>query len=626
MTSMIDEGDFGYPVRIAENFDDVLARSGPSFALNKLSSLVQQKGQMLLQARGGAGKTVTARRIADLEPNSHGVAFVSALRLPAAPVDISTALDIEVLIPLSVDPERANMLRDRAEGLVVIDGINEIPKGRADEILMAIPGMAARYPFIRFLLTDRLSRRDIDQTAWVLATLGPVPERKARALSGYETGLLPDHLTIPYYLDRSTRQDGAASQVDILRGGITTYGGVPESGLNSLARSVYASYQDRCDRAIDSQQIREAVGDDVFHEMLKSGLLLQENGIQFAHHLTQDFLAALHLSADDELWNPTGFDTVTLKASSFDALALAAALVGAEHVDDFVHRVFDWNYYGAAYLLEEDQAGEKRIWEAMRTAILAMLAEKRFDRMIVTAHRVEDALRLQDVELAGLLLAANDRDAVVDVVEAALPENWDTTWPKWFHDWYETFKRPSGTDASLNDVDGIESTIGTVGWATSNMLKRLNTSEDLCRIVGDFATGHRNSTVRWRAVHALGAWPTNEVIEVLLDRVRDPNEVLWVRYGALRSVLEAAAGGPKRIRRRVFNVLGSPEVAGLVVVEPQLRKEAIRALEVSEMPDDWHARAGDFLEYLWTKSDDPLERDEVLLLAQRLRNARAVDA
>lgn len=76
----------------------------------------------------------------------------------------------------------------------------------------------------------------------------------------------------------------------------------------------------------------------------------------------------------------------------------------------------------------------------------------------------------------------------------------------------------------------------------------------------------------------------------------------------------------------MFDVLGSPEVAGLVATEPQLRKEAIRALEVAGMPKDWHARAGDFLEHLWRASDDQVDRDEVLHLAQRLRSAKAVDA
>lgn len=243
MTASIADEDLGYPVRIAETFDGVLARDGSVCTLDKLSPLVQTKGQMLLQARGGAGKTWTAKRIASAEPESQGVVFVSALRLPPAPIEIAAALDIEVLIALSeIAPERANVLRERGEGLVVIDGINEIPKACADEILTTIPAVTARYPFVRFLVTDRLNRREIDSSAWILATLGPVPEVKARDLSGYGTGPLPDHLTIPYYLDRMTRQ-GGASQVEILRGGITAFGGVPDSDVDSLARSVYESYR-----------------------------------------------------------------------------------------------------------------------------------------------------------------------------------------------------------------------------------------------------------------------------------------------------------------------------------------------------------------------------------------------
>jgi hypothetical protein len=630
MTAMDSEAEFGYELRIAANFDDVLARVGDPYPLESLVSFIKQKGRMLLQARGGAGKTKTAERLAELEPQASGVVFVSARNLPVALGDAAADLDMDLLVSLSADPQRANLLQDRREGLVIIDGINEIPKDRAGDILMAIPGMAARYPFVSFLVTDRLTRRDIDQNEWVLATLGPVPIEEAGGRLGIEIAELPEHMTIPYYLNESLRhrEGGPESQVEILRRGITVHGGVPDSALEPLARAVYTAYETRCERAINSDEIRTAVGDKVFGEMLDSGLLVRENNeVQFFHHLNQDFLAALHLSADESLWNSEGFDAVTLKTSSFDALALAAALIERrQSVDDFVHRVFDWNYYGAAYILEEDQAGEKRIWEAMRTAILAMLAEKRFDRMVMTASRVEDALRLQGVPLAVLLLKAKDRDAVVDVIEAALPEDWATTWPEWFRHWYETFKRPSGSDATSEDVEDLRSTVGTIGWASSNMLKRLNTSEDVRHAVSELAERDPDPTVRWRAVHTLGAWPTDSVVDVLLDGVRDPAQHLWVRYGALRSLLETAAAGSEQLRARVFDALGSAEVAALIAADSNLRKEAVRALEVSAMPADWHAQAGDFMEHLWAESDDPLDRDQVVLLAQRLRNSRAVGA
>jgi|GEM_PF-5370266 len=627
MTTTDGDSVFGYPLLVAESFDGVLAGSGVLCALGDVRSLMQRHGRLLLQARGGAGKTRTAERIAALEPESSGVAFVAARNLSEGLTDASAVLDLEIFVALSKDRLRADILRDQLEGLIVIDGINEVTRNCAEKILMAIPVLAARYPFIRFLITDRLSRRDIDQTEWVLATLGPVPSHEVRSWLNSGVDPVPEHLTIPYYLNQTIHQGGDRSQVDILRSGITVHGGVPELSLRSLARSIYDSYGVLGERVVDLQKIDIAVGSDVLTQMLSSGLLVQENErFQFKHHLAQDFLAALHLSVDERLWNSEGLDTVTLKASSFDALALVAALIPRKRVDDFVHCVFDWNYYGAAYLLEEDQSGERRVRDAMRLAILGMLAEKRFDRMIVTAQRVEDALRLQDLPLAVLLLSAKNRDEVVAAIEAELPVDWVVTWPQWFRLWYESFERKSGSDATRADIEKMKSEVGMVGWGSSNTLKRLNTSTNLRQRVENLATEHEDATVRWRAVHTLGAWPTRDVVDTLLDRIRRPTEQLWVRYGALRSLLEIAANGLESLRVDIFSVLGGAEVASLVALEPNLRKEAIRALEVSPMPADWHALAGDFMEHLWSASDDTIDRNQVLLLANRLRGAKKVDA
>ena len=96
--------------------------------------------------------------------------------------------------------------------------------------------------------------------------------------------------------------------------------------------------------------------------------------------------------------------------------------------------------------------------------------------------------------------------------------------------------------------------------------------------------------------------------------------------GALRSLPGIAAHASGEVLRRIFDILGSADVAEVVAHEPNLRKEAIRSLEVSEMPADWHAEAGNFMEYLWTGSQDQLDREAVVLLAHRLRAAKAVNA
>jgi hypothetical protein len=46
--------------------------------------------------------------------------------------------------------------------------------------------------------------------------------------------------------------------------------------------------------------------------------------------------------------------------------------------------------------------------------------------------------------------------------------------------------------------------------------------------------------VRWRAVHALGAWPSSDNATLLFEAI-DRDEYAWVQYGAMRSVVEMAA-------------------------------------------------------------------------------------
>ncbi|MET4163970.1 MULTISPECIES: HEAT repeat domain-containing protein [Gordonia] len=627
MKSTVDEQHvlFDYPLLIAKDFDTVLTRKGDPCALTDVVERMRPLGLMLLQARGGAGKTFTARRLAELEPGKHGVAFVTAIDLAIVETDGTPAVGLDDLITAGADVERSRLLRDRGEGLVVIDGVNEIPKRQSDAILRSLPVLAARYPFIRFVVTDRLTRREIDQRDWVLATLGDIPASRVSDLSDADEGSFPEYLKIPFYLEQRLNHNDASTQVEVLHKGIVRHGGVADSDLSNLARVTFDSYRLRRDRRVPESLLVEAVGEDALRRMVDSGLIrIQHTAVQFDHHLTQDYLAALYLSANRDLWTPEGFDVTTLRASSFDALALASALVPTESVEDFVHRVFDWNYYGAAYLIEEDQTSSKRVRFAMRTAVLATLGEKRFDTMVVTVKRVEDALRLQEDSVAEALLNATTRDAVVAIVNASLPADWPQSSPEWFREWHAAFNRSSDDRATRADIAALRSNVGMVGWSASNMLKRLDVPKKLRKKVRKLAARDDSPTVRWRSVHTLGAWPSRSVAAQLISQVNDDDEQLWVRYGALRSALEVAATGREPLRREVLSALADPGLAYKIATDSQLRKEAIRSLEVSPMPAGWHAIAGDFMEFLWASAKDGLDRDEVVLLANRLRLSAAI--
>ena len=95
--------------------------------------------------------------------------------------------------------------------------------------------------------------------------------------------------------------------------------------------------------------------------------------------------------------------------------------------------------------------------------------------------------------------------------------------------------------------------MGYLGWTIANVLKRLKLSSSeqwhLRKHVRDRAVA-----VRWRLAHVLGSFPTLNNFDVLKNLLTgDPDA--WVRYGAVRSLVEMAARGSASIRKRVFEFL-----------------------------------------------------------------------
>ena len=61
-------------------------------------------------------------------------------------------------------------------------------------------------------------------------------------------------------------------------------------------------------------------------------------------------------------------------------------------------------------------------------------------------------------------------------------------------------------------------------------------------------------TIRWRIVHTLGAWPSQDNAQLLLEALGD--EHVWCRYGAVRSLVEMAARTTDpNLRQRILSSL-----------------------------------------------------------------------
>src|SRR5439155_9705895 len=110
------------------------------------------------------------------------------------------------------------------------------------------------------------------------------------------------------------------------------------------------------------------------------------------------------------------------------------------------------------------------------------------------------------------------------------------------------------------DVELLGNPDSVLGWTLANVLKRSLLSEELQQALRDRFAVAPEPPIRWRVVHVLGAWPTEANVTFLLNAL-DTDHVGEVRYGATRSLMEAACRGNIALRATIFSNLGTRSAA-----------------------------------------------------------------
>lgn len=602
---------FEYEIRLAANFSEALSREGEAVSVAQFTDEVLRSACTLLQARGGAGKTYTAKRLAKYAAQAaYETRLIAAASLPTTDdLQAWTFASWRSASELLDEPPE-----DLAGTLLIIDGLNEIDKYAGDELLDTVERLAAVNPDLALLITDRLTRRSTASRYWKLATLGPVPRQMIEDIAGEEATELHE---IPFYLDRHARghRPHEIHREELSRA-------ISDDDAQRLATCAFETYRDRRKRTVEIERVVETIGLDAWEKLVGAGLVVvhSEGNAQFHHHLFHDYLVSSHLAAHVESWTPAGFDVVTLRASSFDALGLVVSQVDDhDAVEQLIHKIYDWNFYAAAFVLS-DGAVANRIRPTTRIAILGALAEKRFDRVQPTVVRVEDALRVLGDSLARDLLACPDREKVVRLImtEASSIER-DNRETDWHWTWREMFARPDGGRLSESDVVDIRSPEPMIGWTFANTARRMHpTRAAVDRLAAIVASDAEDPTVRWRATHALGPHPGRESMKILRSVVTDPNGDRWVKYGALRSQLEHIHAEKRTIRKRDLAHVVRRQFE-VIVREDSLRNELIRCLDVEPMPPHWHADIESVLLALRKTTTTARETEQLVALASVLR-------
>ena len=414
------------------------------------------------------------------------------------------------------------------------------------------------------VLSDRIVRRELrNWKRWAFASVQPLKETEilrvlAESSADVQSWEKADKetkalLEVPFFLSQFLSAGAAAvpsfTKSSMIRSYFDSHVGLDKDEFLRTARAAFEVYRDDQSRTFPLPQFQEFAGQSATDKMQASGILLGGPETYYlSHHLHHDYLASCYLISDPSKWNRDSFDTLTLSASSFDALAMAIEqILDTVTADLFVRRLYDWNAYSAAYSVAEASQSSSRISDHMLCIILSVLAERRWDIIKGTAQQAEDALRLFPAPIHRKFTGAADLEQVFHIVDARryeVPE---------FALWRRLFTKRRNEKAGADEIELITAADSVTGWTVANVLKRCKVSTGQQARLRDIS-GAASPTVRWRIAHVAGSHPSLINMEFLVKLIESDLD-RWVRYGAVRSLLEMAALSSMNLRERIFAAL-----------------------------------------------------------------------
>ncbi|MBD5657275.1 MAG: HEAT repeat domain-containing protein [Candidatus Eremiobacteraeota bacterium] len=594
-------------------------------------------GRVILSGRGGGAKTVLLRQLARSASAEHAVVFIDLKSCDVINTDqwrsaSSLALRINYLLACSngtVDrPLTLRALESVASSrkrLVFVDGLNEISLQDGRLVLETLDELAAVSFNTSVIVSDRLVRRDLrDLEQWALFRMAPLSNDEVRAqleTVGLSSEIGDDQLELlktPLFLDAALKNKQAMhSRTDAFAEYYHSHVNLSEEQIDTLSVAAYEIYSAFKSRLFPLTSLVEIVGQETVSKLQASGSLIgSSEQTHFHHHLEHDFLASKFLAKSGDLWTADVFETITFQGSSFDVLALAMEqLPTTARGDELVRKLYDWNLYGAAYALSEGVIAERasaRVSDDMQLVLMAMLAMRRWDLFEITQQRASDALRLIGVPLARDLLSAETLNQVMRLVD----ETEGST--ELFRRWKSIFNAVSlSGEISIGALLDDES---LVGWTLSNRLKSLSLTEEELESLREIVNSELSPLKRWRAIHALGAFPSEATVSTLfraLDETGD--EASDIRYGAIRSLVEnAVLDRSDVLRKHISNELIAR--VDTLLLDRKTIAELQRAVQVDPRytPKNWPALLEELLQVYFDHDLDPERRQAWQRLGARL--------
>ncbi|MET9199587.1 trypsin-like peptidase domain-containing protein [Gordonia sp. NPDC003585] len=562
-----------YPMRVLEEL--AVDPSKPEFPLtihidddnaewSRILSATREHRRIVLTGQAGAGKTALLRNLVRDEALEQ-VPFLIDLKrwTPRKSSEISkidfknnTTAAIDVLFSVAVGDVGAMSLERATESglaLIMVDGLNEVEPKIADRIIDILDHHVRNNQRASALVTDREITPRYE--SWTASSVNPIDRIVVsryvdeRFESGTYLNLSDDVralLSVPFFLTLALKGDTPelGTRESALNLFFTEQVNLNHDQLDRVAQCALDVYLSSRSRSFTREEFKKKGTKRDWGLLTKAGVVVSNDGEwRFAHQLYHDYLASVGMLQDNPAsWPEDLLDAVTFHTSSIDPLNFAASQVAdAEHGDALLRKIEDWSWAVTMRVMGiVEQERDLAISPTLRIALLANLAEKRFDPVVASAEHAETLLaKFRGPHAAAMRTASNVAD-LVEVVETIH----EITIPDWYQSWRTLFTGHSGlpdrTVQALTHADPL------YGWTAANVIRRTSLSEKQVQELSTLYLSRledqdsRSRSIRWRTIHAMGSANTISVIELLLGAAANDGYP-WVKYGAIRSLMEIAA-------------------------------------------------------------------------------------
>ncbi len=584
----------------------------------------------ILHGGGGTGKSRIAQTlIGPLIDRNLFPVFIDLKKYSLAkkPEDQESGRVVEDVLLLSAAPRRTTRELERLAGegklVVVIDGINEVSRDERSSLVGYFQSLNRNGQVCYILMTDRLGPESLETFHHAAVDRLDIENVKTlfdEAFGPNSFQNLDEKLRIiytrPFFLSLAvkTRQSFAGSKTwsNIFENFFLSQLRMETADLDLIAESTLDAFDSNGNFELSSFQQR--LGEERFKLLTSVDVLSAEDG-GFEHYLWRDYLVSRMLARDENRWKDQIFDAITTYSSSLECLSMTVEqLPDRVKKDNFLKKLFDWNYLAAARCIadfRENEPEARQLSLSIRSAILAAVAEKRFDGVQRTRERANEFLADHHYGFARPFVEAASEEALRQHVSTIHePE-------EWFGKWKTLFTKANGAQSNPIEIELIASDDSLIGWAASNLARRSKLTDDDFRTVRGIyenTADEDKKSVRWRVVHVLGAHPKPENASLLYQALgNDPYH--WVQYGAARSVIEIAARSETALREQALGEVKdfirtySPTKLWM---RRQILQETIESSFISHPAAGWKGAVRPLLRFISQQESDPSVQSELM--------------